>query len=195
MIKIGLCGTIGSGKSTVCRLFEQLGVAVYIADDMAKELMCSDKTLIEKIVAAFGSQCYNDGVLNRAFLAQQVFSDDSKRLLLNSIVHPVVCSHFVAWAERQAGNYVIVESAILFESGLSDVVDRTVAVVVPKSVALQRAMERDGASREAIAQRMAVQMSAEQLASMVDYTIENITLESAKAQVESIDRRIRDEIS
>lgn len=195
MIKIGLCGTIGSGKSTVCRLFEQLGVAVYIADDMAKELMCSDKTLIEKIVAAFGSQCYNDGALNRAFLAQQVFSDDSKRLLLNSIVHPAVCSHFVAWAECQAGDYVIVESAILFESGLSDVVDRTVAVVVPQSVALQRAMERDGASREAIAQRMAVQMSAEQLVSMVDYTIENITLESAKAQVESIDRRIRDEIS
>ena len=85
MIKVGLCGTIGSGKSTVCRMFEQRGVAVYIADDRAKELMCSDENLKGKIAATFGSQCYNGGVLNRQYLAQQIFSDDSKRLALTRL--------------------------------------------------------------------------------------------------------------
>ena len=191
MIKVGLCGTIGSGKSTVCRMFEQRGVAVYIADDRAKELMCSDKTLIEKIVAAFGSQCYIDGVLNRAFLAQQVFSDDSKRLLLNSIVHPAVCSHFVAWAEHQAGDYVIVESAILFESGLDKVVDKTVAVVVPEQIALERAAARDGVDIEAVRARMAVQMSAEQLSAKTDFTIENICQQALPEQVARVDALLR----
>lgn len=195
MIKVGLCGTIGSGKSTVCRMFEQRGVAVYIADDRAKELMCGDENLKGKIAATFGSQCYNGGVLNRQYLAQQIFSDDSKRLALNAIVHPAVCHDFCQWAENQSGEYVIVESAILFESGLSDVVDYTVAVVVEQSVAIERAMARDGANREAIVARMAVQKGADELKAMSDYTIDNTTLESAEIQVAEVDRALRDEIS
>ncbi len=195
MIKVGLCGTIGSGKSTVCRMFEQLGVATYIADDRAKELMRSDKALIDSIVAAFGSESYVSGELNRKYLASQIFADDSKRLLLNSLVHPAVCRDFCCWAESQSGDYVIVESAVLFESGLKDVVDYTVAVVVPDCVAIERAMVRDGATREAVLSRMAVQMSADELRSRADFTIENITLESTKAQVESVDRFLRDAIS
>ena len=195
MIKVGLCGTIGSGKSTVCRMFEQRGVAVYIADDRAKELMCSDENLKGKIAATFGSQCYSGGVLNRQYLAQQIFSDDSKRLALNAIVHPAVCHDFCQWAENQCGEYVIVESAILFESGLSDVVDYTVAVVVEQSVAIERAMARDGANREAIVARMAVQKGADELKAMSDYTIDNTTLESAEIQVAEVDRALRDEIS
>lgn len=195
MIKVGLCGTIGSGKSTVCRMFEQLGVATYIADDRAKELMNCDKALVDSIIKAFGSESYVSGELNRKYLASQIFADDSKRLLLNSLVHPTVCRDFCCWAESLSGDYVIVESAILFESGLKDVVDYTVAVVVPDSVAIERAMARDGVTREAVMSRMAVQMSADELRSRADFTIENITLESTKAQVESIDRALRDEIS
>ncbi|MBQ9138495.1 MAG: dephospho-CoA kinase [Alistipes sp.] len=191
MIKVGLCGTIGSGKSTICRLFEQRGVAVYIADDRAKELMSTDHSLMAQITEAFGAECYQNGVLNRQYLASQIFSDDSKRLLLNSIVHPAVCRHFVQWAESQGGDYVIVESAILFESGLDRVVDRTIAVVVDADVAITRAAARDGATREAIAARMAVQMSSEALSSRVDFVIENNDLEAAERQVAQIDKSLR----
>ena len=195
MIKVGLCGTIGSGKSTVCRMFEQLGVATYIADDRAKELMNCDKALVDSIIKAFGSECYLNGELNRKYLASRIFTDDSKRLQLTSLVHPVVCRHFCEWADAQSGDYVIVESAILFESGLKDVVDYTVAVVAPADVAIERAMARDGATREAVLSRMAVQMSAEQLQSRADFTIENISLQSTKAQVADVERALRDEIS
>ena len=192
MIKVGLCGTIGSGKSTICRLFEQRGVAVYIADDRAKELMTADPTLISQICEAFGAECYQDGELNRRYLASQIFADDSKRLLLNSIVHPAVCRHFQQWAEGQSGDYVIVESAILFESGLDKVVDKTIAVVVPPQVAVERAAARDGVDKAAILARMAVQKSGEQLAECVDFVIDNSSLEQAKLRVAEIDSLLRE---
>ena len=174
MVKVGICGTIGSGKSTVCRIFEDMGVPVYYADDRAKSLMMTLPELIEKITEAFGSQCYNNGVLDRRYLASQIFGDDSKRLLLNSIVHPVVCKNFVEWAESQTAPYVIVESAILFESGLADVIDRSIAVLTDDALALQRAAARDGVDIEAIKARMAVQRSADELRKLSDYTIYNI---------------------
>ena len=192
MIKVGLCGTIGSGKSTICRLFEQRGVAVYIADDRAKELMTADPTLISQICEAFGAECYQDGELNRRYLASQIFADDSKRLLLNSIVHPAVCRHFQQWAEDQSGDYVIVESAILFESGLDKVVDKTIAVVVPPQVAVERAAARDGVDKAAILARMAVQKSGEQLVECVDFVIDNSSLEQAKLRVAEIDSLLRE---
>ena len=192
MIKVGLCGTIGSGKSTICRLFEQRGVAVYIADDRAKELMTADQTLISQICEAFGVECYQNGELNRRYLASQIFADDSKRLLLNSIVHPAVCRHFQQWAEGQSGDYVIVESAILFESGLDKVVDKTIAVVVPPQIAVERAAARDGVDKAAILARMSVQKSAEQLAACVDFVIDNSSLEQAKLRVVQIDSILRE---
>ena len=192
MIKVGLCGTIGSGKSTICRLFEQRGVAVYIADDRAKELMTADPTLISQICEAFGAECYQDGELNRRYLASQIFADDSKRLLLNLIVHPAVCRHFQQWAEGQSGDYVIVESAILFESGLDKVVDKTIAVVVPPQVAVERAAARDGVDKAAILARMAVQKSGEQLVECVDFVIDNSSLEQAKLRVAEIDSLLRE---
>ena len=191
MLKVGICGTIGSGKSTVCRIFEGMGIPVYIADDRAKILMISSADLMQKITEAFGQNCYNNGTLDRRYLASQIFGDDSKRLLLNSIVHPAVCRDFVNWAETQQSDYVIVESAILFESGLDKVVDKTIAVVVPQSIALDRAAARDGVDIEAVKARMAVQMSAEQLSAMADFTIENITLDTLPEQVAKVDNQLR----
>lgn len=187
MIKVGLCGTIGSGKSTVCRLFADRGVAIYVADDRAKELMNTSQPLKEQIVEAFGAQSYIDGALNRPYLASMIFNNDQNRLLLNSIVHPAVCADFVKWAMEQKGNYVIVESAILFESGLDNVVDTTIAVVAPKKIALARAAARDGVSEAEIEKRMAVQMRPECLKCRCDFCINNIDLERVKAQVEKID--------
>ena len=191
MLKVGICGTIGSGKSTVCRIFEGMGIPVYIADDRAKMLMTSSADLMQKITEAFGQNCYNNGTLDRRYLASQIFGDDNKRLLLNSIVHPAVCRDFVNWAETQRSDYVIVESAILFESGLDKVVDKTIAVVVPQSIALDRAAARDGVDIEAVKARMAVQMSAEQLSAMADFTIENITLDTLPEQVAKVDNQLR----
>ena len=191
MLKVGICGTIGSGKSTVCRIFEGMGIPVYIADDRAKMLMTSSADLMQKITEAFGKNCYNNGTLDRRYLASQIFGDDNKRLLLNSIVHPAVCRDFVNWAETQQSDYVIVESAILFESGLDKVVDKTIAVVVPQSIALDRAAARDGVDIEAVKARMAVQMSAEQISAMADFTIENITLDTLPEQVAKVDNQLR----
>lgn len=191
MFKVGICGTIGSGKSTVCHIFEDMGIPVYFADDRAKMLMCSSTGLMQQICEAFGSECYNDGVLDRRYLASQIFGDDSKRLLLNSIVHPAVCRDFVLWAERQKAAYVIVESAILFESGLDKVVDKTVAVVVPEQIALERAAARDGVDIEAVRARMAVQMNVEQLSAKADFIIENICQQALPEQVARVDALLR----
>ena len=191
MVKVGICGTIGSGKSTVCRIFEDMGVPVYYADDRAKSLMVTLPELIEKITEAFGSQCYNNGVLDRRYLASQIFGDDSKRLLLNAIVHPVVCKNFVEWTESQTAPYVIVESAILFESGLADVIDRSIAVLTDDALALQRAAARDGVDIEAIKARMAVQRSADELRKLSDYTIYNIDLAELPNQVAQVDSSLR----
>ena len=164
---------------------------VYYADDRAKSLMVTLPELIEKITEAFGSQCYNNGVLDRRYLASQIFGNDSKRLLLNAIVHPVVCKNFVEWAESQTAPYVIVESAILFESGLADVIDRSIAVLTDDALALQRAAARDGVDIEAIKARMAVQRSADELRKLSDYTIYNIDLAELPNQVAQVDSSLR----
>lgn len=191
VFKVGLCGTIGSGKSTVCSLFAQLGAPVYIADDRAKGLMSSSEELKSQIVAAFGEECYLGGELNRQFLAAQIFGSEAKRLELNRIVHPAVCADFLRWAECQVADYVVVESAILFESGLDKVVDTTVAVVAPQSECLKRAAARDGVDIEAIKARMKTQLTADQLRAMAAYTIENNTIDGLAEQVNNLNAKWR----
>lgn len=190
-LKVGLCGTIGSGKSTVCSLFAQLGAPVYIADDRAKGLMSSSEELKSQIVAAFGEECYLGGELNRQFLAAQIFGSEAKRLELNRIVHPAVCADFLRWAECQVADYVVVESAILFESGLDKVVDTTVAVVAPQSECLKRAAARDGVDIEAVKVRMKTQLTADQLRAMAAYTIENNTIDGLAEQVNNLNAKWR----
>ena len=155
MMKVGITGGIGSGKSTVCRLFAQRGIAVYDSDREAKRLMTEDGALRAGITARFGAESYVDGALNRRYLASRVFSDAQALADLNALVHPAVRSDFASWAERQAGPYVILESAILFEAGLEDAVDRTVAVLAPLELRLSRTCRRDGCDEEAVRRRMA----------------------------------------
>ena len=144
MMKVGITGGIGSGKSTVCRLFARRGVAVYDSDSEAKRLMTESVELRQRIAGRFGAEAYAaDGGLNRSLLAARVFTDPQALADLNAMVHPAVMADFAAWAERQSGDYVVLESAILFEAGLEHSVDRTVAVLAPGEQRVQRIMQRD----------------------------------------------------
>lgn len=190
MYKVGLTGGIGSGKSTVCAMLRERGVAVYSSDERAKELMNSDSTIKERIIARFGAESFEDGVLNRAYLAQRVFASEEELAVLNAIVHPRVMEDFEAWAESAEGEYVILESAILFESGFDSKVDMVVAIMAPEDLRIERAMQRDGVTKEQVVERMRRQLSDEERCSRSKYAIVNIELEELEEDVEQLHRRL-----
>lgn len=193
MIRVGVTGGIGSGKSTVCRLFAERGVPVYDSDREAKRLMNEDAALRRAIAEAFGGEVFRGGELDRAYLADRVFRDRKRLAQLEALVHPCVRRDFVRWAAayEKAEPYVVLECAILFESGMDACVDRTVAVVAPEELRLVRVNARDGATADAIRRRMAVQLSDDELCARADYTIVNIDREDLAADVAECDRRFR----
>ncbi|WP_297409352.1 dephospho-CoA kinase [uncultured Alistipes sp.] len=193
MIKVGITGGIGSGKSTVCRLFAACGAAVYDTDREAKRLMNDDPDLRVRIIAAFGGECYTAEGLNRPRLAQEVFGHPERLRRLNAIVHPAVIADFRAWAGRQSGDYVVLESAILFSSGLDREVDRTVAVLAPESLRIGRTCRRDGVDEAAVRSRMAAQESDDFLRERADYCLVNIVEADTQAAVEQLDKLFRHE--
>ncbi len=171
-LKIGLTGGIGSGKSTVCRLLAQVGVPSYGSDEHARRLMQHSAPLKEAIVAHFGAACYlPSGELNRPHLAAQLFGDGEQLALLNSLVHPAVQADFAQWAAQSTAPYVVEESAILFESGAAERMDRVVVVTAPEALRLQRTVQRDATSEEAVRARMARQMSEEERVSRAHYLL------------------------
>lgn len=190
MYKVGLTGGIGSGKSKVAEFLRDREVAIYDSDSRAKELMMSNEALREALIAEFGQECYTADGINRAWLAQRVFNNEAELAKLNAIVHPAVMRDFAEWAEAQEGNYVVLESAILLEAGLESHVDVVVAVMAPKELRLERAMLRDGASREQIEERMRNQMSDEERTDRAKYAIVNIDLEELEEDVEQLHRRL-----
>lgn len=192
MIRVGVTGGIGSGKSTVCRLLAERGVPVYDSDSEAKRLMGEDPMLRAALIEAFGSETFRDGVLNRRYLADTVFRDRERLGRLEALVHPCVKRDFERWAaEHAADPYVVLECAILYESGMDAAVDRVVAVVAPEELRFVRVNARDGASAEEIRRRMAAQLSDDALRERADYTIVNINREDLAADVAECDRRFR----
>lgn len=190
MYKVGITGGIGSGKSTVCEMLAGRGVAVYTADERAKALMTTDAALRSSIIEAFGSDAYTAEGLNRGFLAANVFASPEALARLNGLVHPAVMADFEAWAEQQEGDYVVLESAILFEAALDNRVDVSVAVMAPEALRLERAMARDGASEEQIRARMRNQLSDEERNVRAKFTIVNIVLDDLEEDVEQLHRRL-----
>ena len=186
MYKIGITGGIGSGKSTVCSLFAERGIAVYDSDSRAKQLMSESAELREQLIEAFGEECYADGELNRAYLAKQVFGNVETLSRLNAIVHPAVRADFRTWAEQQSGAYVILESAILFEAGFESEVDTTLAVMAPLEERIRRTMARDGVDRESVLERIAHQMSDDELHSKAKRTLVNLIADYTESDVEQL---------
>jgi dephospho-CoA kinase len=190
---IGLTGGIGSGKSSIAKHIESLGIPVYIADTEAKKIL-DTADVIAKVIALFGDDILENGKIDRKKIAALVFQDPEKLKKYNAIIHPEVYLHFQNWV-KQHNNYplVIKEAAILFESGSYKDCDKIILVTAPKENRIQRVMKRDAVTREAVEQRMSHQWDDETKKSMSDFVIENIELEKAKQSAENIITLLRNQ--
>lgn len=190
MLKIGLTGGIGSGKSTVAKVFEVLGIPVYYADDAAKRLMNESEALRKQIILHFGEESYTNNILNRSYLSAAVFSDPEKTKLINSVIHPVTIADAEAWMEKQNGAYAIKEAALIFEAGSYKQLDLVIGVHAPFELRMQRTMQRDHITEEAVLARMAKQMDDEEKMSRCDFVIENNEQELLILQVIAIHEKL-----
>ncbi|MDH0659593.1 MULTISPECIES: dephospho-CoA kinase [Empedobacter] len=169
----GITGGIGSGKSTAAKFFEELGIPVYNSDTRAKTIQNENSEVKVKIIAAFGEEAYNENGLNKPYLSKQVFQNNEKLKLLNSIVHPAVFQDFENWKKAQKSDIVMKEAAILIESGSYKDCDVVISVVVDLETRIARTIERDGLSREEILARINNQISDEERIAKSDFIIDN----------------------
>ena len=173
-IKLAITGCIGSGKSVVSRMMNVLGVPVYDCDVNAKRLMTDDEFIVSELKRMFGDECYeDDGTLNRQYIASRIFTDKENIKRVNSLVHPVVKRDFEEWAEKQKSSVVAVETAILYESGMIEAVDKVLVVWADRETAINRTMQRSGMNRIQVENRMNNQMSVDDLLLMSDYSLYN----------------------
>jgi dephospho-CoA kinase len=190
MLKIGLTGGIGSGKTTIARIFEVLGIPVYYADAEAKRLMNTDPGLRKQIIAAFGPESYKEGILDRAWVAKQVFDNSEKLNLLNSYVHPLTIRDAESWMNRQNAPYAIKEAALIFEGGLEKYFDFIIGVSAPESLRLERTLQRDNTTTEQVLLRMRQQMNEDEKMSRCDFVILNDGIHAVIPQVLKIDETL-----
>lgn len=180
---IGLTGGIGSGKTTVANMFQDLGVPIYIADTEAKKLLNTSKILRKKLLDLFGEQAYTDQGLNRKFIASKVFSDKILLQKMNAIVHPKVAKHFKKWVAKQDVAYVIKEAAIIFEHNMESKYDAVILVTADKETRIQRVLKRDNSTREKVLAVMNNQLSEVEKIKRSDFIIDNDNLQKTKEQV------------
>ena len=183
---IGLTGGIGSGKSTVLQLFQELGMATYIADIEAKKLVNTDKEISNQLKNLFGEKAYKQGKLDNAYIASIVFKDTVKLEALNAIIHPKVQEHFKEYLKKTSAKFIIYEAAILFESGSDKLCDYIITVTASLKDRVKRVMLRDGTSKEQVLERMSHQLQDDLKIKKSDFVIRNSSLASTKLQVSII---------
>jgi len=192
MLKVGLTGGIGSGKTTVSEVFHSLGIPVYNSDKRAKYLMENDPSLRVAIIQYFGEESYRSEGLNRLYLSEQVFSDKSKLQKLNSIVHPVVGNDFALWCKNQSAPFVLKEAAILIESGAYKGLDKIIVVTASENVRMERVMERDGVKASEVRDRINNQMTDSERLQYADFIIDNDGIQMLISQVKEVFNKLND---
>ncbi|MBK8610912.1 MAG: dephospho-CoA kinase [Chitinophagaceae bacterium] len=190
MIKVGLTGGIGSGKTTVAKAFEVLGIPVYYADEAAKRLMNDHDTLKQKIKTTFGDNAYREGKLDRKYLSAVVFNNPEKLALLNSLVHPATLQDAERWMKLQSAPYAIKEAALIFESGAQEHLDYVIGVTAPAPLRILRTMQRDGITREEVIARMDKQMDDNIKMKLCDFVIKNDEQEMLLPQVHALHEKL-----
>lgn len=186
MLKVGITGGIGSGKTTICRIFETLGIPVFYADTVAKEIMVNDAILIKGVKDTFGEESYlPGGILNNKHIAGIVFNNADELAKLNALVHPAVFRAFDNWVDKLPKDvpYILKEAALLFESGSYKMCDKNILVTAPLALKLARVMKRDGVTEDQVKARMDKQFTDEKKIKMADYQINNNETDSLITQV------------
>lgn len=174
MLRLGVTGGIGSGKSTVCQIFESLGVPVYNADARAKFLVGNDKALQAELSSAFGEQTFINGEYNRTYIAGIVFADKFQLEKLNAIIHPHVLADWDDFCSQHAHlSYVVKEAAIMLETDSKNSIDKVALVYAPQNLRIERVMARDGVDRAVVEARIAMQMPEEEKLKLADFIIYN----------------------
>jgi dephospho-CoA kinase len=190
MLKIGITGGIGSGKSMVAKVFEHLGIPVYNADTAAKSLMENDPALRASITELFGPEAYLNGTLNRSYISSLVFKDRSKLEALNALVHPATIKYGKDWMSLQTPPYAIKEAALIFESGTQNELDYVIGVYAPQALRIHRVMQRDNLTREQVLQRMANQIEESIKMRLCDFVVVNDDQQLVLPQVLALHERL-----
>jgi len=183
MLKIGLTGGIGSGKSTIAKIFEVLDIPVYYADVEANRIMHEDETIIQKIIDAFGEKSYLNHKLNKTFISSIIFKDILKKEILNDIVHPATILDSMNWSAKQRSPYIIKEAALIFESASEKNLDYIIGVCAPLDLRINRIINRDNITEEQAIARMASQMNEDEKMNKCDFVINNNEIELVIPQV------------
>ncbi|MFO7755381.1 MAG: dephospho-CoA kinase [Bacteroidales bacterium] len=173
IFRLGVTGGIGSGKSTVCKVFKVLGIPVFSADDEARIIMDNNKIIRAELKNIIGTDLYVSGELDRSKMASIIFNDDNLLNKVNNLVHPLVFDRYDNWCRQQDADYVIFEAAILFESGADKHVDRILAVTATREERINRVMKRNKMSREQVMERISKQMEEDEMIKRSDYRVNN----------------------
>ncbi|AWX46368.1 Dephospho-CoA kinase [Flagellimonas maritima] len=190
MMIVGLTGGIGSGKSVVATIFQDLGIPVYNSDSEAKLLMTNSTRVKNEILLLLGKKAYINGELNKTFIAKKVFKSPEILEKLNKIVHPAVREHFLEWVEQQTSPYVIQETALIFENDAQDKYDYIILIKAPKNLRVERVIKRDGIAKQEVLDRIENQMDDKEKTSLADFCIENIDLHTTKDKVLELHQKL-----